>query len=72
MRAATIKMAGRSGFRAGHLLTTAGASFGDLLLINGLRRVRLRVGVGPLPGDDLDLTLAADRGQVIDWLRWIE
>jgi len=53
-------------------MTTAGVSFGDLLLINGLRRVRLRGGVGPLAGDDLDLTPAADRGQVIDWLRWIE
>lgn len=54
------------------LREAAGAELGDLLLLDGDGRIRLRLAAGPGAQDDLDLTLAADRQQVIAWLQQID
>ena len=55
---------------AGALATSAGATLGDLLLLDTQRRIRLQVPAGT--DEAIDLTQPADRQQVIHWLQGIE
>jgi hypothetical protein len=55
---------------AGALAVSAGAALGDLLLLDGERRIRLQLPTGT--GEAIDLALPADRAQVIQWLQGIE
>jgi hypothetical protein len=55
---------------AGALAAAAGATLGDLLLLDGERRIRLQMPAGT--DQAIDLTLPADREHVIHWLQGIE
>jgi hypothetical protein len=55
---------------AGALAAAAGATLGDLLLLDGERRIRLQMPAGT--DQAIDLTLPADRQQLIIWLQGIE
>jgi hypothetical protein len=55
---------------AGALAAATGATLGDLLLLDAQLRIRLQLPAGT--DQTIDLTLPADRQQVIQWLQGIE